>query len=153
MKRAFCTFAVILLLLSGCSSSADSSSEDALAIWGGEYIFNEFASPNINMDYDVVINKNENRYIATIYIDGFQTMTRVQANVEGDGQSIRLLFDQYLPDNMGATYEVNETLLSFTREDSGISTTWGAIVPVVLENQQDGKMYFEKVDKPASTEK
>ena len=40
----------------------------------------------------------------------------------------------------------NDELLKLKKEDGEIRTDWGGIVPMVKENREFGRVYFEKVE-------
>ena len=115
--------------------------------WVGNYTFSEFASPNQNMFYEISIYNEDNNYYAKISIDGFQTMSRLQTKVLGDVSTIKLLFYKYLPDNSLEPYNEGNTLLSFTKKNSDIYTSWGKIQPVLDSNTKPDEIYF-KIDQP-----
>ena len=49
----------------------------------------------------IKIYKENNEYYGDISIDGFQTMKRIRTKAVGDKNSVNLVFDTYLPDNVG----------------------------------------------------
>lgn len=117
---------------------------NSLESWVGNYSFSEYAPPNQNMFYSISIFKENNKYLANISVDGFQTMKRIQAEVAGDEDSIELIFLKYLPDNIMERYQKGDVLLSFKREDSIIYTYWNKMGPMLLDNKSPGA-YFSKV--------
>lgn len=114
-----------------------------LKSWVREYLFSEYAPPDENMFYGFSIYKKNNSYYADISIDGFQTMARLQAKVLGDKNSIKLLFDKYLPDNNFEPYKKGDVLLSLKKTNSKIYTYWGKIQPMLYSNMKSGKVYFK----------
>jgi len=117
---------------------------NSLESWVGNYSFSEYAPPNQNMFYSISIFEENNKYLANISVNGFQTMERIQAEVTGDEDSIELIFSKYLPDNMMELYQKGDVLLSFKREDSIIYTYWNKMGPMLLDNKSPGP-YFSKV--------
>ncbi len=117
-----------------------------LQSWIGNYTFSEYASPDQNMFYTISIFKDLNDYYAKISIDGFQTILRLQAKVIGDEKSIKLVFNEYLPDNQFEPYNEGDILLSFEKGDSEIYTTWGEIQPMLESNNKSSEVYF-KIEK------
>ena len=111
--------------------------------WVGTYSFAESAPPDEMMDYKINIYAENDGYNADISIDGFQTMIRIRALVQGDSNQIKMLFEEYLPDNTIASYNPGDVLLSFTNQNGGIITTWGKIGPMLTVNQSPGN-YFAK---------
>ncbi|MFW6016143.1 MAG: DUF5991 domain-containing protein [bacterium] len=116
---------------------------DALESWVGEYEFSEFAPPDQNKFYEISLYKENSNYYADISIDGFQTIIRLQTKVIGDENSINLVFEKYLPDNLFESYNKGDILLSFEKENSEIYTSWGEIKPMLESNEKSGQVYFE----------
>ena len=112
--------------------------------WVGTYTFSEFISPNINMAYNIDVFKEGNSYLANINIDGFQTLKRLKTKVTGNGNSIKFIFEKYMPENMYESYKKGDVLLSFQKKDSEIYTNWGEVNPMLPENN-DFNVHFEKV--------
>lgn len=112
-----------------------------LESWVGKYTFSEYAPPDQNMFYRIQIFKDKDGYYAEIYIDGFQTLERLRAKVSGDRNSIKLLFDKYLPGSNHDFYNKGDILLHFKRENSRIYTYWGEITPM-LANTESGRECF-----------
>jgi hypothetical protein len=109
---------IFSVILAGCSANEVISFTpfaNDLNRWIGGYEFYEFASPNINMNYTVNIYEDDGKYYADIIIDGFQTMARLKAIVQGDSKSIDLIFDSYLPENVQEIYKKGCILLTFGR--------------------------------------
>ncbi len=115
----------------------------SLESWVGNYTFSEFVPPDENMFYSVSLYKENNNYYANISIDGFQTLIRLKAKVNGDANSINLVFDKYLPDNMYNSYNEGDILIAFKKTDAGIGTYWGKMTPIDEKNKEDG-IYFER---------
>jgi hypothetical protein len=115
----------------------------SLESWIGDYTFSESATPNINMYYQISVYKNNNNYYAAINIDGFQTMARLLATVSGDNNSIKLIFNKYLPDNFLGSYNKGDILLSFQKNNSKLYTIWGEIQPILLSNNKSGGIYLK----------
>jgi len=90
------------------------------------------------------IYQKDEKYWADISIDGWQTLRRLKARVEGDNDSIQLIFDSYLPDNDFELFSTGDVLLTLTKRGSKIITKWGKIKPIVRENEKEG-VYFNKV--------
>lgn len=122
------------------------SKDFSLDTWIGEYKFSEFTSPDENMFYNVIIYKEGDKYLAEIRIDGFQTLTRIQANVEGEINSVNLIFDKYLPDNQLELYSKGDILFNFKNVDSELHTNWNSIEPMLSENKKSGEVYFKKAE-------
>lgn len=139
---------VCVLLFSGCSDKSLSQSppnNDNLNEWVGDYEFYEFFPPNINMQYNINIYKENGSYYAKIYIDGFQTTKRIKAKVISNQGGVDLVFETYLPDSTGEDLKKGDILLGFKKVDSDIYTNWGEIEPILPENKTSGKVYFTRV--------
>jgi hypothetical protein len=135
----------IEIQLSNDTSIAEKSDVSILETWVGNYSFSEFVPPDQNMIYGISIYKEQGNYYADISIDGFQTIERLRAKVEGDKNSIKLRFDKYLPDNRFEPYEVGDILLSFEKKGPDLNTLWGKIEPIDKSNKKSGNAYFEIV--------
>lgn len=125
-------------------NTIDTSSKN-LSNWLGNYEFTEYAEPDVDMEYKINISKKDGKYLASIYIDGFQTVLRIQANIVGNSSSIKFIFEKYLPDNLFEVFSKGDTLLEFKQRNSSVYTYWGEIQPAVLKNQKTGKEYFKIV--------
>ncbi len=125
---------------SGSETTIDAENLDS---WIGNYSFSENVPPDQNIFYEISVVKENDKYKAKMSIDGFQTMIRLQADVSGDENSIKLIFDKYLPDNTFELYKKGDILLSFENKDSKVYTTWGEIQPIDDSNEKTG-VYFSK---------
>ena len=164
IKNILCLVTFVLVLSSaGCTEpakqplSVDSSSsigqtssnDDSLNTWIGEYGFEEFETDDINgqplmMGYKIAIFKEKEDYYVIIYIDGFQTKQRMIAKVIRDNETIKLVFEMYLPDNIHEPYKKGDVLLSLKKERSEIYTYWGKLTPMLIKNNASGKIQFQK---------
>ena len=141
--------AVILAIIylspkTGFASVSENISE--LSSWIGNYEFGEFCPPNMVMAYSITIYKEIEDYYANIYIDGFQTLTRIKAKVIGNEKTIKFVFDEYLPENMWGFYKKDDVLLVFDRENSVVYTHWEELKPMLPENEAPNKVYFVKTE-------
>lgn len=114
--------------------------------WLGDYEFFEHYPPNIDMEYDINIYKENSDYFAKIFIDGFQTTSRIKAKVLSKQDGIELVFESYLPDNDFELYKEGDLLINFKKENSEIYTYWGKIEAILPENKDSGKVYFTKLE-------
>jgi len=128
---------------SGCESQ--SSIDLNLDEWIGNYEFYEFAEPNINMVYTIIIYEDSDVYYADVSINGFQTMKRIRAQLTGNSKSIGLVFDKYLPDNVFESLIPGDVLLTFSNSGSEIITEWIKLQPILSENKVEG-FYFDKIE-------
>ncbi|MCL2638148.1 MAG: DUF5991 domain-containing protein [Oscillospiraceae bacterium] len=131
---------LFIIVFSGCNADIPLDS------WLGSYSLTEFiegiGSP-IMMSYEITIYEEDEKYFADIIINGFQTMSRIKATVDGNEESIDLIFDSYLPDNMFEIFEKGDLLLSFSRSGDEIITSRGRIESIWVDNTEQG-IYFKK---------
>ena len=116
-------------------------------LWIGNYSFEEFAPPNISWRYSITIYEDSGLY-ARIRLDGYQILERMTAKVWTHNDEIWLTFYKYYLDEDGntsiyGTYEEGSTLLRMRMEDGVLITTWRAIKPLLIENQEPGQ-YFTR---------
>ena len=124
----------------------------AIKKWLGQYSFEE-SSKNVVGDgsqtWNYVIDikeKDANTVVADIQVDGFQTMTRIKANIKATADSVEFIFDKYGKDNMFELYKKGDKLFSFVLDDKNmIITNWDKMKPNVIENQKSGKVMFKKI--------
>lgn len=148
---------VVFVFMVGCSIKDDNNNnidydinnesdnmKQSIDNWIGEYTYSEFAEPDINMYYSIMIYKTKDGIYADISIDGFQRLERLKANVRGDGKLIEISFLEYLPDNLMELYNEADILISLERKDSEIYTSWGEIQPIIQSNIDTTDVYFEK---------
>lgn len=121
-----------------------------LDYWVGEYEFSESVSDPVPMvmNYRMKIFCEDGEYYADIEIDGQLTLARMRAEpgLESGGDRIELQLKEYLPDHVsgGTNAKEGEILLTLERKNNRILTVWGAITPMLYENEKSGKVYFVK---------
>lgn len=130
----------------------NSSIENGKKWWIGRYTFDESAK-NVSGDgaqtwsyiLDVKPLDDENM-IASLQIDGFQTMTRLEAKVNATAMDIEFIFDKYGKENMFENYKKGDRLFAMMRNtDNVVMTNWDKLKPNVLDNQESGKVMFRKI--------
>ncbi len=120
--------------------------------WLGQYSFEESAK-NVtgegSQTWNYVIDikeKDANTVVADIQVDGFQTMTRINADVKATKDNVEFIFDKYCKDNMFELYKKGDKLFSFVLDEKNmIITNWDKMKPNVIENQKSGKVMFKKI--------
>lgn len=127
---------------------ADNDPEE-LSRWIGEYTFSEVLdnpeSKFERVDYSIKIYQENNGFFAEVRVDEEKTYIRVKAEVRGNGEKICLFLLETLPGHMSNSIDKEGSILLKFRENGGkIYTDWGEIVPMLEENQEYGKRYFEK---------
>ena len=123
---------------------------EELSVWLGEYTFSEVSNnseyPFNQLDYRIRIYQDNDKFFAEVQIDEKNPYIRVKAEVRGNKNEIRLRFIETLPGHMrGEIYDEGLILLKLRKEGGEIRTDWGGIVPMLKENREFGKIYFEKV--------
>lgn len=138
MKKKCCIFAIMGILLALfimlCTYHRDSKNLDN---WIGEYYFSKTYPHNSGkifyfIEYTIIIYKDGNKYYAQITGDGWQTMTRILAQVTGDRDKIEISYLQELSNDMSPGFDKGEVLWRFELDGRDINTVWLA-----------GKIYFE----------
>lgn len=120
--------------------------------WAGQYTFEESAK-NVTgsgaQTWNYVIDikeKDSGTLVADIQVDGFQTMTRIEASVKASDKNAEVIFEKYGKDNMFELYKKGDRLFTIETNDKGeIITNWDKMKPNVLENQKSGKIMFKKI--------
>ena len=107
----------------------------------GNYEFYEFAEPNQNMSYTLQIS-NDNT--ATLNIDGFQTMIRIKAKVEQNGNNWNIIYEESL-NNQNELYKKGEILFTLYNENEKLYTKWEKLQPMLEKNKEVG-IYFKLKD-------
>jgi hypothetical protein len=120
--------------------------------WLGQYSFDESAK-NVTGEgsqtwgYVITVKENANKnLIAEINIDGFQTTTRIEADVKPNDKSADFIFSKYLPENMFELYKKGDKLFSFEMNGKGeLVTNWDKMKPNVIDNQKSGSIMFKRI--------
>lgn len=125
---------------------------DVLNKWVGKYSFEESAK-NVTGDgaqtWNYVIDvkaKDDKSLVAEIQVDGFQTMSRIEAEVKPSEKSADFIFTKYMPENMFEIYKKGDKLFTLQMNDKGeMVTNWDKMKPNVLDNQKSGKVMIKKI--------
>ena len=120
--------------------------------WIGQYTFEESAK-NVTGDgaqsWNYVIDikaKDDKTLIAEIQVDGFQTMSRINADVKASTKSAEFIFNSYGKDNMFELYKKGDRLFELELNDKNeILTNWDKMKANVLDNQKCGKVMFKRI--------
>ncbi|MBI2642509.1 MAG: hypothetical protein HYW97_01570 [Candidatus Wildermuthbacteria bacterium] len=83
--------------------------------WAGVYEYSEFAPPNQTWVYTLKIYKEDSIRKANLDIDGFQTLTRLQAVAKEQDGKLDIIFDSYRPENIGEPYQKGDLLFSLKK--------------------------------------
>ncbi len=120
--------------------------------WIGKYAFDESAK-NVTGEgsqtwgYVITVKENADKTLsAEINVDGFQTSTRIEADVKASDKSADFIFSKYLPENMFEPYKKGDKLFTFEMNDkSELVTNWDKMKANVISNQKNGKVMFKKI--------
>lgn len=167
----FSSIAVLILLVTSCSKQEQKANTDSQnspqnvvpdsnartqnvinSRWIGQYTFDESA-PNASgsgtQSWSYVINisvKNNDSLMAIIQVDGFQTMTRIEAVVKATEKNAHFIFTKYGAGNIFEPYKNGEKLFSIEiNEKNEMITNWDNMKPNIPDNQNSGKVRFKKV--------
>lgn len=83
-------------------------------------------------------------YHADISIDGFQTIVRIEGEVEGTKDQVDISFLKYLPNNLYESYSESDKLISLKIEDKVIYTKWEKLQPYINQVEDNWVVAFEK---------
>jgi len=113
--------------------------------WVGDYDYEELLGSTEDeqaqstIDYHITIDAND---VATVSMNGFQTMANLLASIKGDATTITLVFTGYTSENLWQPYAPGDELLTLSWQGNNLITTWGAIKPQLDQNQGSGQ-YFQ----------
>jgi len=120
--------------------------------WVGKYSFDESAknvtgSGSQTWGYVITVKENADKTLsAEINVDGFQTSTRIEADVKAGDKSADFIFSKYLPENMFEPYKKGDRLFTFEINDKNeMITNWDKMKANVISNQKSGKVMFKKM--------
>ena len=137
---------------SSTQNVSPNANTNANSKWIGSYAFDESAknvtgSGAQSWGYVITVKENADKSLsAEINVDGFQTMTRIEADVKAGDKSAEFIFSKYLPENMFEVYKKGDKLFSFEVNDKNeIITNWDKMKPNVIDNQKSGKVMFKKL--------
>lgn len=117
--------------------------------WVGSYRYEEFAPPNIGMNYVISIYEDGSGLYAKIKIDGFQTLKRLKAKVWSHKDEILFEFIDHYTDEKGNTNEIGRykkgsVLLKIKKQNNILITEWGELTPILDVNKEAG-LHFERI--------
>ncbi len=172
MKTTISAVIIVLFFLSGCGKDEKESiktenqsstqnvineqkvkeQKDINKKWIGQYAFEESA-PGVtgesSQSWAYVINisqHNDTLLLAEIQVDGFQTMSRLEAEVKAAGNNAELIFMKYGRDNILEPYKKGDKLLTFElNEKNELLTGWDKMKPNLPANQKSKKVMFKKI--------
>jgi hypothetical protein len=120
--------------------------------WIGKYSFDESAK-NVTGEgsqtwaYVITVKENADKTLtAEINVDGFQTSTRIEADVKAGDKTADFIFSKYLPENMFELYKKGDRLFTLEINDKNeMITNWDKMKANVISNQKSGKIMFKKM--------
>ena len=114
--------------------------------WTGVYKYSEFAQgigSNQTWVYEIDIKEENGALKVSLAIDGFQTLTRIQATAQEHNGSLDIVFDSYAPENATLRGLQKGDLLFSLRKvsDNEYEILWGQLQSNLLDS---GQATFEK---------
>jgi hypothetical protein len=133
-------------------TAAGKNSAEGLNKWSGRFVFHESAegiTPGTaqSWDWEVIVESDDKgSYKARVNIDGFQTMTRIEADIIANDSTIEFIFARYLPDNMFGSYKKGDRLFSFRINENGVMITeWDKMKPYITKLKKKDNVAFKKI--------
>jgi hypothetical protein len=134
---------IVILLLTSCKTAATSATLD---LWQGQYCFDEFFPPHYGRICNLEIQNEKNGYFAIISMDGWQTLTRLKASVQGSQDRIDIIFQEYLPENLFEPYEEGDVLFSLYWDEGVLYTEWEEMQPIDSNNVGEHIVCFQRTE-------
>lgn len=115
--------------------------------WEGDYEFGEFipSNPGSNQSwvYNLSIKDAEGEGFIVLSVDGFQSMTRINAIGKKSGDSVDVVFDSYGPQNTSSPFKKGDVLFSLTPGSGGLLIKWNKMNPMLPANKE-GSIFMKK---------
>lgn len=111
--------------------------QDDLDSWVGSYQYIEHDVPAEqdgqvygDYPYELIIYKENGTYKATLTVDGFQTMIRLNAKVQGDEKIAKIAYESNWPgDHEIVEFNKGEVMFSLEKSNSEYKILWGSFGP------------------------
>ncbi len=118
---------------------------DPLPWWFGYYEYTEFAPPDETWVYSLRMALPAGSPRAILNIDGFQTESRLLADVKENGDLVQLIFDNYQVGNVRENrFQKGDILLSLRKGANGnLEIVWGKMKSNLTK---PSKAEFKKID-------
>ncbi len=131
----------------GDIDSAEMESNLQQATWTGTYEFNEFAEPNQNLDYQLVLSDTGKGMTMKLKVDGFQTVIRAQGQAKIEGNKCFIIYKSNYKDNdlnvpADNRFKPDAVLLTLERKNDKLITNWGELSPMDMHKRPG--VYFSK---------
>ncbi|KKS90261.1 MAG: hypothetical protein UV65_C0018G0005 [Parcubacteria group bacterium GW2011_GWF2_43_11] len=131
------------LLSKGSPAGIGTGQKISIVDWTGIYEYSEFAPPNQTWVYKLEIYKEGNQLKAQLDIDGFQTLTRIQAIAKENDGNLDIIFDSYLSESGGELYKKGDLLFNLEKiSEENYKIIWNKLQSNLLE---PGEAKFEKI--------
>lgn len=159
-RACFAVMIIILffvILMAGVYFQKTIYESKKLDVWTGQYVYSDAFEHNSGeisycVDYEIIIYRDDGRYYAELEGNGWFLQTRSLAYIEGNENSIDIIFKNTLPgDSLYGRedrYEADELMLTLVYDGSELITAWHALRrehPVYIESTEEIKgNYFEK---------
>ena len=126
-----------------------------LSSWTGNYSYTDEATVQystglIGFYYNAVIYEYDNMYWAYLTVEGTGCAIYIHAAVQGDAESIQLLFVRTLPLSFPSFEEHSvKTAFSLIKKNGKLYTKWDEIQSYATSSNTDEKfegIYFKKID-------
>ena len=134
---------IVILLLTSCETATTSKTLDS---WQGTYYFEEVIPPHYGCICNLEIRNEKSDYFAIISMDGWQTLTRLKASVQGSQDRIDIIFQEYLPENRFEFYEEGDVLFSLYWDEGVLYTEWGEMQPIDSNNVGERIVCFQRTE-------
>lgn len=152
MKAPTTLLVILIIIIAGIILLPKSKTEAPItqtpttytSSWEGKYQFDETATnPNGLQNvwsYKLNIYKEAGKLKAHLNVDGYQTMTDINASVNVIGSKIEIVFDSYGPDNRFTPYKKGDVLFTLTPAEitddpTDLGINWNEIQPQLVENK------------------
>ena len=126
---------VLNFAVTSCSSSHDLAS---LESWRGKYTYQEepikaIADYSMVMEWKLDIEKEGEKYIGNLEINGQQTYFKLKSELIGDSNSISLVYLEAL-EGSSEILKPKDTLFVLNRKGNELMTEWKALGPRLSED-------------------
>jgi uncharacterized protein DUF5991 len=127
-------YSVVIILVAGCSQTTGKE----LDTWLGEYDFSEkpikaIAGYNMMMEWNLTVNKIEDKYNTILNVNGQQTSFSLFNTIAGNDSVLYIIYD-YKIEGMQEAFKKGDTLFSLQKAGAYLKTRWAAIQPILTEN-------------------
>lgn len=116
----------------------------------GNYSYDEYAPPDEGWVYDLEMYQEGNQLKAKLNIDGFQTLTRILADVVKNNDNLNIIFNSYGPDNMYSSFKTGDRIFSLEKtSDSSYKILWDKMQPQVPADLSSNNEFKKETNQTA----